>query len=316
MTSTLLIKIFGGVASAVVKKVVESAFGCDGDELSNRVQDAMDCAAAGFFGQFGQRYGVEHQSFLARQENWVTVASSLRYDTPNLAVDQLNARGYDDAPDADELALRTFVDLVAEEFKKDLFLGLMLGVKESVILTRESEQRLMAVLGKLVTQLGSELKSPPKPGMKLNVEGGDLPRQTSLEDGKLYVRKITEIAGMTYMRRGHKIYCEASLEDGAVMYLEIDEKADILVRRPPYPLSLHIPPEYVLGHEDVMGSDGHRKIVMHGKWGLQIECTVTPDGKYANPNILNGQIMLNVRDKKMIVVPKDMPCLPESRNDV
>ena len=294
----ILASLFAGMALEIVKGLAAKVFGKSGDELVTRIHDAMDRAAEEFFREYDESFGIPRNSFLAREDNWVIAISSLRYDTPKLSADQLNPEGFENARPADKEALERFIDFVQQEFQSDFFLNIMLGIKETVTLGRE----MMQALQQLVAQHASAAE--PETLATYEVQGGDLPPQTELEEGKLYVRDVTDNVRMTYMRRGNRIYSEALFDDGAVMYYEIDENAEVHMKQPPYPVSIHIPPEYIVESKILHDEKGNQKLRIDGKWGLRVECEINATGQYLNPKIQYGEVTINSRDKQMVITPK------------
>lgn len=301
MLSEILTNIFGNITYDVIKNTTSRAFGKNSTELELRTQKAIESAIKRFFEKYRTQFGKESQSFLARQENWLIIAQSLRHDKPKLTVDQINPIGFNDSPIADSVAVQFFIDVVEEEFGNDFFLNLLLSVKESIEISNENRDKLLNAIESLTSNIVH--KKEIEGEYKVKAYGGDLPPQVELEEGKFYVRNLTRGVKLTYMRRGRKIYSEAYMDNGDVMYCEIDENAIINVLKPPFPVSPHIPPEYYVKQEIIEDEKGRKKLIIYGKYGLRIEAEEIQNGQFGNIKTFNSTISFNSKDKSMVIKP-------------
>lgn len=304
MVSKCILSLFGSMASTIVGEIAKAAFGSKGDGLLDRVELAVSASTRSFFEIHGKKYGKESHSFLARKSNWIVVARSLKYNAAPLHTSQLDPRGFDSAPDADDDGLRSFIEVVTDSFSNDMFLNLMLGVKESIHVSRETEKRLSEGLQEIIERLSDSTEATPSSPVRHEITHPDGERRTEFEEGRLYKVNIRDGVKLTYMRRGNRMYVEAFMGDGATAYLEVDEKAKFTMRKPPYPLSIFIPPEYIVGHEIISGDGKNRSLVIHGKWGLRVECEIDPSGRLSNPTVIKGHITIRSKDQRTIITPQ------------
>lgn len=305
MVQDVILSLFGSLGYDFIKQFGIKLFGSSDSELDLRIRKAIIITIDCFFHKYGNKFGRPSESFLAKESNWLIIASSLRLDTPILDISQIDRIGYgtDRIPSDEEII--DLIEIVKNEFHQDLFLDLKLSIKESTNLSKEQIEKLSVAVEKLTHSL-SNSTSTSTGKFETFAKGGDLPPHDFFEEGVLYVRNISDKVKLSYMRRHRTIYSEAQLDDGAVMYYEIDENANIKIVMPPYPVVIHIPPEYRGTDEIITDETGNRFWVQHCKYGLKITTRINSDGSYSNPIMEFAQVSINSKDKIMIVKPKNL----------
>lgn len=149
--------MFTSAAYDVVKGTATQALkGGEADEVARALAAAYDRACSRFFDHYGDQFGESTSSFLARQENVDRALRATFHGTDDLAPEDLDAHGFDEASAATPEALGFFVDALRDEMRRERSLDRILEEKASYRLLRGVDRTLQEVRAALVAPSGQD----------------------------------------------------------------------------------------------------------------------------------------------------------------
>lgn len=295
------------ITSIGLKTLSKIVFHESGDEYEKRIKKAIQSAVDIFMVQYGEEFGKESESFLAREHNWVVFMQAIRFDKPDLKIEDINPKGYKGAKSATPEALIFFIETLNEELKNDYLLSQALAIKNIGKQSSDSDfaDKLNAAIDRLDESVIISQENNTNKELSVEVEGGDLPKQYELEEGKFYERKVGEGDKIIYMRRGDKIFAEYYLRDGSITYLEIDENASISIINESNKLPYRVHPNInEINRELEKLNDGRTKLIIEYEWGLVFEGVLIGPDQFTDVQFKNAQVLKSTNRDITYVFPK------------
>ncbi|MEX1014869.1 MAG: hypothetical protein WDZ80_06965 [Candidatus Paceibacterota bacterium] len=264
MGEGLLISIFGASAFEIIKRLLNDIFGKENDELTRKVYGALEVATDRFFEKYGDEFGEASNSFLAREENWQIILSSIYYSSGPLQPSDLNPKGFTDVKNATPLAINFLISCIEEEMHKDWFLDKILTEKFHQKKVVENQDKMANALQNILDDSNEKKKNEHR------LAHPDYPDGWLPEEGKPYTQHFSNGGKVNFVRRGNIIHLEQTLPSGATAYYEIDPDGNLKDVDFPYPLeeyTLVIPDEIILRKHEKILPNGLIQTQVKLKWG-------------------------------------------------
>lgn len=215
----------------LAKKIVESQFGGDYENLAGKMIAAYDQTAKAYHGEYGNQFGDENNSFVCRQVNIERILRCLFMGDPqSLDSIQLDGNSFDGSQAAPPSVLLWFKERLKKEIGKNWLLDKIVETKKQRAEVEEINARIKEIheLVKGNENTNADWREP--------IYDPGHPDSFLPEQGVFYHYTLSNGAIIEYVVKGTLAYLTYIFPDGAEAYYEVDENGSVKYGKFPYPL--------------------------------------------------------------------------------